>query len=92
MHLIVSQDEKWRLDRLEKAIKLICAIAGLNRWQISLLVAELEDHKGDLWVRWRTEPSDRIMAAFDDAWRLCGEPNTQHYKPCPVTGDWDVAA
>lgn len=62
-----------RADRLKKALRIAIEIAGITEHQADILIAELSDQKGVLWVDWRIEPSDQQRRAFEAAWALCGE-------------------
>lgn len=81
MEFIAPRGESWRLDRLAKAAGVFCTIVGITSQQLDLLVASLQDHKGELHIRWTETPSERFMAAFRDAWRLCGESSTTNFAP-----------
>jgi hypothetical protein len=97
MDYTAHRGESWRIDRLAKAAGVFCTIAGIHRKQLDLLVLRLTDDKGQLIVEWVEQPSMRLMYAFDDAWKLCGEQVSWHTAPDlagvrrPVAG-WQAIA
>jgi hypothetical protein len=60
--------------RLQKALRLACAITGLTGEQAGLLITSMRDERGVLNVAWVSPPSDQQVNAFRVAWEQCGEP------------------
>lgn len=59
--------------RLQKALRIACAITGLTADQASLLIKSMRDERGVLHVTWVSPPSDHQANAFRVAWEQCGE-------------------
>lgn len=73
----------WRIERTQKALKNFCEIFGITESQANTLIGELEDDRGHLRVHWRSEcypPTQEQVIAFGKAWGFCKEPsaNVQH--------------
>ncbi len=64
-----------RQARLHKTVRIACAIMGVSKIQLSLLINHLHDQKGFLHVAWAAEPSERSRQAIQTAWGECGEPH-----------------
>lgn len=77
--------DKWRMDRLNKAVKTFCRIYGISKNQADLLIVSVRDHKGFLEVTWvgEVDPTPEQERAFGIAWEVCGEPseNVRHNVP-----------
>lgn len=73
MNLIAYDGQRWRVERLEKAARLACAILSCTREQMDALVEELRDHRGALMIKWRHDYTRAQENAFETAWRECGE-------------------
>lgn len=78
MEYAYTRDEEWRLGRLQKATRLVCAILGMTEAQLSTLIAEVADKKGDLHVTWQFPWTQSQELAFSAAWRECKEANVYH--------------
>lgn len=79
MDLTAYDGNQWRIERLEKLLRIIGKITGLSRPQLDALIECLYDHKGELIVHWRHgECTERMQLAFKDAWGECGETNVHH--------------
>lgn len=68
----------WRIERVQKAIKVACAILGISKEQLHDLVFRISDHKGTLRITWNHKWTPRQEEAFRLAWELCGETEVQH--------------
>lgn len=79
MKFVAYDDQPFRTKRLEKALRIASAVLSLTPDQAGLLIAELEDHKGTLIVKWNTWPiTDLQRHAFESAWRECAEHCVDH--------------
>lgn len=79
MELTAYDGNQWRVDRLEKLVRIVCKITGLTREQLGALIDSIHDHKGELLVHWKHQGcSARMQLAFKDAWSECGENNVHH--------------
>lgn len=79
MNLVAYDDQPFRVKRLEKARRIASAVLSITEQQSELLIAEMEDHKGTLIVKWKSWPITGLQQhAFDAAWRECGEHEVQH--------------
>lgn len=80
MKIFASRDEKWRIDRVQKAIRIATAMCGLSADQAEMLISEVADNKGILRVCWLTDPTMIQRHAFSVAWEQCKEMacNVQH--------------
>jgi hypothetical protein len=79
MELIAYDGNKWRVERLEKLVRVVSAMTGLSAAQLEALIDTICDQKGELIVQWKHEGcSDRMRLAFRDAWNVCGETNVHH--------------
>jgi hypothetical protein len=75
----VYDDQPFREKRLEKALRIACAVMSVTEQQASMLIDSLEDFRGTLRIRWNSWPiTDHQRAAFDAAWRECGEHCVEH--------------
>lgn len=64
-----SEIDPWRLDRLQRVIGYVCALADFDANDQTLDKLEsLYDHKGELWVYWKTEPTEEEKKFVDWAW------------------------
>ena len=54
MDITTYDDQPFREQRLKKALRIASAILSITPDQAELLLCGLEDHKGDLIVKWRT--------------------------------------
>lgn len=70
--------ESWRVSRLHKAVDTFCAVFGVTREQADVLIRAIQDRKGELFVDWHHEPTDRQREAMAIAWGICGETNVHH--------------
>ena len=77
---ITAYDETfWRVERLEKMLKLAITTTGLSRVQMNAVIDEVHDQKGELIITWKHgDCTERMKLAFKDAWSLCGEYNVHH--------------
>lgn len=73
-----SDGSSHRFARLRKAVKIFTQIAGLTEQQAEMLINEVYDHKGELWVDWKIPPSDAQRRAIESAWALCEESVVHH--------------
>lgn len=77
-----SDEESWRLVRLERIIGYICALSehyGNN--DLLNKIEELRDHKGTLTVKWKTEPTDGEKEILLKSWMSIvgdGSNNVEH--------------
>lgn len=74
----VFSNEEWRLKRLQKAVRIACAILGLTEAQLSALVSVIEDERGTLSVSWLHSRTKQQEMAFETAWHECGESGVKH--------------
>lgn len=63
--------QHWRIQRLEKALRIAQAILHFNDQQIDFMVKALHDDHGNMQVFWKHPPTDRQRQAFRTAWDLC---------------------
>lgn len=68
----------WRIERLQKTIKVACAILGITKQQLEAMVYSIRDQKGELFVLWNHPWTKRQEQAFQTAWELGGETNVHH--------------
>lgn len=66
-------NELWRIQRLQKAVKIARAILSLSQDQLSALVYKVHDEKGTLNVWFLHDWTIPQSLAFQRAWELCGE-------------------
>ncbi len=78
MQISAYDNNLWRVERIQKAAKLACAIQGLTLDQLDVLVDEVKDHKGELVVKWKHQQTPQQEAAFQTAWEFCGEYIVHH--------------
>jgi hypothetical protein len=79
MKIVVYDDQPFRTKRIEKALRIASAVLSITPEQADLLIAEIEDRRGDLIVKWNTWPITELQRhAFDTAWRECGEHVVEH--------------
>lgn len=69
----IKSAEKWRIERMEKAFKIVATILNLDEAQLRHLIYSIEDFHGNLQVFWHHPMTNAQCNAFDTAWRLCGE-------------------
>jgi len=75
----VYDDQPFRTKRLEKALRIACAIMSVTEQQADMLINNMEDYRGTLLVRWNSWPiTDHQRAAFEAAWRECDEHCVEH--------------
>lgn len=67
--LTASDGHKWRIERLEKARRLIEQSLGIDADNI---IAGMSDHDDALIVYWRRDFTQRDERAVDGAWRTLG--------------------
>ncbi len=63
--------QQWRIQRLDKALRIAQAILHFNDQQIEFMVKALHDDHGNLQVFWKYPPTERQKQAFRTAWDLC---------------------
>lgn len=63
--------QQWRIQRLEKALRIAQAILHFNDQQIEFMVRALNDDHGNMQVFWKYPPTERQKQAFRTAWDLC---------------------
>jgi hypothetical protein len=64
-----SQEEPWRLSRLERVIGYVFALAEYAGDEYFFeKVESLYDHKGEITITWRKQPSDKQKDFFSKAW------------------------
>lgn len=69
VHLSVSDNESFRIERLHRVIGYVVALAEyFGNESIVEKLASLDDHEGNLTVTWRTSPSDGQKQFFAKAW------------------------
>lgn len=78
MQISAYDDALWRVERVQKAIRLACTILGCTKEQLDELINQAYDHKGELIVGWKHTHTKHQEAAFQTAWELCGEYNVHH--------------
>jgi hypothetical protein len=71
MKFIAYDSQKWRVERLQKTVRLATAILGMGEDHMSALVAKVEDQRGNLITYWYTAPSTHQKNAFRTAWAEC---------------------
>lgn len=69
----ILSKEQWRVERIKKVIKIVCAILAMDDAQLGVLVKSIDDHHGRLQVFWHHPMTDAQIKAFGTAWSLCGE-------------------
>ncbi len=82
LHATRSDEEPYRIDRLNRVIGYVYALAesGGNR-SILGKVQRLHDDKGDLKVTWRVRPNEEEKKYFLRAWESVigdGSDNVEH--------------
>lgn len=65
--------EQWRIERLEKAFRIVCSILHLDAAQMHALINSTDDRNGKLVVVWNHPTTDAQVRAWSVAWELCGE-------------------
>lgn len=79
MKITAYDDTMWRVERLEKMLKLAVKTTGLTMVQIHAVIDEVHDHKGELIVTWKHgDCTEKMKLALKDAWQMCGEHNVHH--------------
>lgn len=79
MELNAYDGSLWRIERLQKFVRVVSTMTGLSEEQLDVLIENLHDHKGELIVHWKHGGcSPRMRLAFNDAWNVCGEYNVHH--------------
>jgi hypothetical protein len=79
MRITAYDESQWRVERLQKMLKLAVTTTGLSMVQIYAIIEEVHDHKGELVVTWKHgDCTERMKLAFKDAWQMCGEHNVHH--------------
>lgn len=79
MELLAYDGNLWRVERLQKLVRIVSTMTGLSQEQLGALIDSITDHKGELIVHWKHgDCSDRMRLAFRDAWNVCGEQNVHH--------------
>lgn len=79
MELTAYDGNQWRVERLEKLVRIIIKMTGLSRVQLNALIDVIHDQKGELIVHWKHDGcTERMRLAFQDAWSECGETNVHH--------------
>ena len=77
-----SDEEAWRLIRLERVIGYVCALAEQNNDEEVLeCVSRLHDHKGTLSVKWKKPTNKEQKDYFLKAWESIigdGADNVEH--------------
>lgn len=74
MFLRVGDNTDFRLNRLEKCIRIAIAVLSITPGQARLLIDEVRDDKGNLTVQWIDWPITQLQRhAFAFAWSECGE-------------------
>lgn len=77
-----SDEESWRIDRLNRVLGYVFALADRQGVQRFLgKVVEISDHKGTLTVRWGVQPTDEEKELFLKAWESAigdGCDNVEH--------------
>ena len=77
--LIEAHDSTlWRIERVQKSIKVACAILGITKHQLEVLVYRIADQKGELQIMWFHAWTAQQEQAFQIAWGICGESNVHH--------------
>jgi hypothetical protein len=71
--------EQWRVERIQKAVGIVCKILDMEDVQLRALIRSLDDVQGHLQVVWNHPMTASQCRAFSTAWQLCGE------KPDSVT-------
>lgn len=71
--LIAYDGAQHRRERLAKALRIAREILSLSESQTTLLIYDVRDRKGTLYVSWSAMPTDRQCEAFSTAWELVGE-------------------
>lgn len=71
-------EDDWRLKRLQKAVRIACAILGISEPQLSSLIVEIADNSGRLHIIWKHKYTPNQELAFRAAWRECGEETVTH--------------
>lgn len=67
---------QWRIERIQKAIRVFGQIYGITQPQVERLIVEAQDNWGTLHIYWHEDcfpPSEEQKMAFGKAWSLCGE-------------------
>lgn len=79
MELTAYDGNQWRVERLEKLVRIIIKMTGLSRVQLDALIDVIYDQKGELIIHWKHgDCTERMRLAFRDAWSECGETNVHH--------------
>lgn len=68
----------WRIERVQKSLKVACAILGVTKPQLQALLYRVADQKGELHILWNHSWTKQQEQAFQVAWELCGESNVHH--------------
>lgn len=76
----IKAREQWRVERLQKTVRLASTILGMDEEQLKSLIHDVDDLQGHLQVFWRHPMTSTQINAFAAAWELCGEKpeNTSH--------------
>lgn len=69
MKFIAYDSQKWRVERLQKTVRLATAILGMGQDHMEAIVAKVEDQRGNLITYWFTPPTAHQRNAFLTAWR-----------------------
>lgn len=67
--------QQWRIQRLEKALRIAQAILHYNDQQIDFMIGAVKDDRGNLQVFWKHPPTQQQKQAFRTSWNLCNGTN-----------------
>lgn len=75
MKFVAYDSQQWRVERLQKAVRLATAILGIGEDHMNAMVAKVEDRRGNLITYWFAPPTDHMRNAFRTAWAECERKN-----------------
>ena len=82
MKITTNEREAWRYERVRRAVNFAAIIADISQDQLELLIVEIAESQGSLFVTWEFLPTDSQKRAFSHAWEMCKESGSSvhHYQ------------
>lgn len=73
MRITAYDGAQWRVERLEKVLRIVGRIYDITRAQMDQIVDEVADDRGELHITWKHDHTYAQERAFAIAWELCKE-------------------